>query len=98
MLVSLPSTLIQLVILVAMLVALHPRILNPILQRLAQAKLNQADQFEVEPLTAPPQIPQLQQYPWRPLLGEVAFVLLRGVGFIFALWRCIPSIWRMSGG
>jgi uncharacterized membrane protein YbhN (UPF0104 family) len=100
-LVSLPSTLVQLVILIAVLVALHPRILNPVLQRLAQAKLKQADQLESDPLPDTAKIPQLQQYPWRPLLGELAFVALRGVGFVFcfmALYSLdVADVWPLVG-
>ena len=100
-LVSLPSSLVQLVILIAVLVALHPRILNPILKRLAQAKLKQANQLESDPLPDNAQIPQLQQYPWRPLLGEVAFVDLRGVGFVFgfmALYSLdVADVWSLVG-
>jgi uncharacterized membrane protein YbhN (UPF0104 family) len=105
-LVSLPSTLIQLFILIAVLVALHPRILNPILKWLAQAKLKQADQLDAEPLEAAhleqnASIPKLHRYPWRPLLGEVGFVMFRGLGFILcfmALYSLdFSDTWRLVG-
>ncbi|NEQ45282.1 MAG: UPF0104 family protein [Leptolyngbya sp. SIOISBB] len=102
-LISLPSTLMQLGILIAVLIALHPRILNPILKRLAQAKLKQADQVEATHLekeeTA--QIPKLHRYPWRPLLGEVGFVIFRGLGFILcfmALYSLdVADVWILVG-
>ncbi len=44
----------------------------------------------------------LQRYPWRPLLGELGFVILRGLGFL-AVWLALAPIggddWpRLIGG
>ncbi|WP_346292042.1 UPF0104 family protein [Sphaerothrix gracilis] len=64
--------LLQLGILFAVLIAVHPRFLNPILRFLGQAKAETS-----EPLTA-----RLRQYPWKSLLGELGFVILRGLGFV----------------
>ncbi|MEM9121506.1 MAG: YbhN family protein [Cyanobacteria bacterium P01_F01_bin.56] len=100
-LVSLPSTLIQFGILVAVLIALHPRILNPILKRLAQAKLKQADQVEETHLQESAKIPKLRHYPWQTLLGEVGFVVFRGVGFMLcfmALYSLdLADVWILVG-
>lgn len=100
-LVSLPSTLLQLSILVAVLIALHPRLLNPVLSRLAQAKLQQADRVEATHLEETAQIPKLHRYPWRPLLGEVGFVVFRGLGFMLcfmALYSLdVADVWILVG-
>ncbi|MGF1460508.1 MAG: YbhN family protein [Leptolyngbyaceae cyanobacterium] len=108
-LVSLPSTLLQLAILVVVLVALHPRVLNPILHRLAKTKLQQTRQFShqdtddslPDPSPDTSQIPKLQRYPWRPLLGEIGFVVFRGLGFILcfaALVALKPAeLWTLVG-
>ncbi|MDB9525742.1 UPF0104 family protein [Oscillatoria sp. CS-180] len=72
----LPSTFLQSLILIGILVLVHPRVLNPILSRLAKTKMKQTD-FEGQPI-----IPKLSNYPVKPLIGEVIFVVLRGSGFL----------------
>ncbi|MEM7067106.1 MAG: YbhN family protein [Cyanobacteria bacterium P01_B01_bin.77] len=75
--------------LVVMLVAIHPRFLNPLLRKLGKAKA-QAQRMTVITSTL-----RLQAYPWRSLLGELGFVLLRGLGFmmtIVALQAFEPSL------
>lgn len=64
----------QLIVLIAVLVGIHPRILNPLLDRLSRNK---------KKLTLD-QKTELTTYPFSPFLGELGFVLLRGLGFIFA--------------
>lgn len=93
--VSLPSTLLQVVILLSVLALLHPRIFNPILKRLAQTKIKQS-QFAGDD-----RIPELSAYPLRPLAGELGFVILRGLGFILCFaavgaptW---PDLWTLLG-
>ncbi len=93
---SLPSTGLQLAILIAVLVGVHPRVLNPVLHRLAPARLKQVG-LSVEDSA----IPQLKAYPLKPFLGEVGFVVLRGCGFLFSLsalesWD-IGDFWRLMG-
>jgi hypothetical protein len=71
-----------------MLVAIHPRFLNPILQRLGKAKARS------QGLTVITSTLRLKAYPWRSLLGELGFVALRGLGFmmtIIALQALQPS-------
>lgn len=80
--VSLPSTLLQALILVSVMVLVHPRLLNPVLERLTKAKIKQSN------LEERPEIPTLNSYPIKPLIGEIIFVLLRGAGFIF----CFASL------
>ncbi|MEM6251653.1 MAG: YbhN family protein [Cyanobacteria bacterium P01_D01_bin.156] len=66
-------------VLVAMLVAIHPRLLNPILKRLGTAKA------KAQGLTVTNSTLRLQTYPLRSLLGEIGFVVLRGLGFMMTL-------------
>ena len=65
--------------LVAMLVAIHPRFLNPILQKLGKAKA------KAQGLTVITSTLRLQTYPWQSLLGELGFVFLRGMGFMLTI-------------
>ncbi|MGB3672506.1 MAG: YbhN family protein [Phormidesmis sp.] len=55
----------------------HPRIFNPILQRLGRAKAKAQSLTFTGSSTG-----LLRAYPLRPLLGEIGFVLLRSLGFI----------------
>jgi len=100
-LVTLPSGLMQLGILIVVLIALHPRILNPILQRLGQANLKQAEQLEATGLQSNATIPALNRYPWRSLLGEIGFVMFRGVGFILCFMALmtlgLEDMWILLG-
>ena len=64
----------QLLVLMAVLVGIHPRILNPLLNRLSRSK----GKVILEQKT------ELTTYPFLPFLGEIGFVLFRGLGFIFA--------------
>ncbi len=64
----------QLLVLIAVLVGIHPRILNPLLERLSRSKKKLALGQKTE----------LTTYPFSPFLGEIGFVLFRGLGFIFA--------------
>ena len=73
---------------VAMLMAIHPRFLNPILQKLGKSKAR------AQGLTVITSTLRLRTYPWRSLLGELGFVFLRGLGFmmtIVALQSIKPS-------
>lgn len=70
---------VQLALAIGVLAAVHPRILNPLLQRLGRRKLQTTDS---NPHHQPA---QLSQYPIGPLLGETGFLLWRGAGFLAAL-------------
>ncbi|MFB8787583.1 MAG: YbhN family protein [Potamolinea sp.] len=63
---------LQIIALSVVCLAVHPRILNPLLQFLSKLKGKNAenDVFKIE------------RYPFLPLLGEVVFLGLRGTGFI----------------
>jgi uncharacterized membrane protein YbhN (UPF0104 family) len=69
-------------ILVAILLVIHPLILNRILEKLRRLKGTVAE-TESEPVV-------LSTYPWLPLLGELGFLLLRATGFILTLRALTP--------
>lgn len=64
-------------LLVGILLALHPKILNLLVHKLAKAKqkASQSSKAAVAPVS-------LNHYPWIALLGELGFLLLRGTGFL----------------
>lgn len=77
------------------LMGVHPRILNPIIQVLSKLKLKKAPPkteglSEITPDSPPPQAAQLRRYPLLPLLGEFGFLLLRGAGFILTVQAMTP--------
>lgn len=73
--------------LVAVLAIVHPKTLNFLLQRLSRAK-QLAAPTSLEP--AKGTTDRLEGYPVGPLLGELSFVLLRGIGFLFTLLAVSP--------
>ena len=82
---------LQLAGLIAVLVGIQPRILNILLHRLGRSK-NQADAMAVQRVN-------LSSYPLVPFLGEIGFVILRGIGFILTFvalqsitWQQIPQL------
>jgi hypothetical protein len=66
------------------LLVLHPKILGPILDRLSQLKKSGEDKAEVSPQR------WLKHYPLGPLLGEMLFVALRGLGFVLTVVALTP--------
>ena len=81
----------QLAALIAVLVGIQPRMLNPLLHRLSRSK-NKTDTAQVEAI-------QLTKYPLAPFLGEMGFVMLRGLGFTLTFmalqsitWQQIPQL------
>ncbi|WP_219907603.1 lysylphosphatidylglycerol synthase domain-containing protein [Aphanothece hegewaldii] len=72
---------LQLLILIAILCLIHPRVLNIALQKLSKSKGKQLNLPAI----------QLKQYLWLPLLGEIIFVLLRGCGFLLT-WLALMKI------
>jgi glycosyltransferase 2 family protein len=71
------------ILLVSVLVSLHPRFLNPILAQLLKLK-GSATKSQTE------QILRLKHYPWRSLLGEAGFLLLRSLGFCLTFRAIAP--------
>ncbi|MGP1381935.1 MAG: UPF0104 family protein [Thainema sp.] len=61
---------------IGILVGLHPKIVNHVLFYLKRVKERKSPiQGDFDNFI------RLHRYPWRPLLGEVGFIVLRGVGF-----------------
>lgn len=77
--------LVQLLCLLVVLAAVHPKILNPLL-RLARQLKGQTESTDARL--------EVRRYPLLPLLGELGFVSLRAVGFIFAVWSLQPLAWQ----
>lgn len=78
---------LQLLIITMVMLGVHPRVLNPLLQQLSLWKDKGKPQVNAAGVS---QSIQLQRYPWRPLLGEMGFLGLRGMGFLFALYGLHP--------
>lgn len=68
---------IRLAGLAIVLISVHPRLFNPVLQTLGKAKVK-AQRLDV----TVDEMALLRTYPVRPLLGEIGFVFLRSLGFI----------------
>lgn len=65
---------LQILGLIVVLLGVHPRVLNPIVQRLSRSKkVTDTGDFYIE------------RYPLLPLLGEMGFLGFRGTGFLFTL-------------
>jgi glycosyltransferase 2 family protein len=84
----------QILGLVTVLSMVHPRFLNPVMSFLQRLKLKKSNTDISSTATT-----SLRRYPWRPLLGELAFLGLRGAGFILTLfavgslnWNQIPLL------
>lgn len=82
---------LQVAALVATLIGIQPSILNPLLHRLSRSK-NKADATVAETI-------ELTKYPLAPFLGEMGFVIFRGIGFILTFvalqtvtWQQIPQL------
>lgn len=71
--------------LVAVLISVHPIVLNQLLQRLSQLKASSS----TKPTANSPPF-QLDHYPIVPLLGEMGFLLLRGLGFLLTFAALSP--------
>ncbi|MBF2000558.1 MAG: flippase-like domain-containing protein [Synechococcales cyanobacterium M58_A2018_015] len=85
------NALLQGFILMTVLLALHPRFLNPLLQLAARLKGKSQLAVANSPLsTVSPPPTVLLRYPLRPLLGEIGFVALRGTGFALTLFSLTP--------
>ena len=67
----------QIAALLAVLIGIHPQVLNPILQYLSKGKKIKNQEVILAN--------SLNHYPLMPFLGEMGFVLFRGVGFLFTV-------------
>lgn len=84
--IGMENRIIQWSALFLVLVGIHPRILNPVLRVLSRSKLGKMDDSSVQIATA-----TLNIYPFIPLLGEIVFVVMRGLGFILVLAALLPE-------
>lgn len=75
----------QILGLVIVLIAVHPRILNPVIQKLGKAKKKSTGTVNLETSAL-----TVKSYPLVPLIGEMCFVGLRGVGFLLTLLALSP--------
>lgn len=67
--------------LVGVLGGIHPQFFNPVIQKVSQGKTQNHDPV------------RLEIYPWQPLLGELIFMTLRGIGFLLTWWAIAPLTW-----
>ncbi|MEB3292737.1 MAG: YbhN family protein [Synechococcales bacterium] len=67
------------------LIAIRPRFLNPVIQYLNRQKNTQIGIVNPVPL---------KRYPMLPLIGSLAFVLVRGLGFLSIFWAINPIVPR----
>ena len=65
--------------LVSVLGGIHPRFFNPVIQKVSKGKTQNHDPVA------------LTLYPWKPLLGEFLFILMRGAGFLL-VWLAIAPL------
>jgi hypothetical protein len=86
-LLSIPKDLliVEILSLVAVLSAIHPRILNSLLRYLGQLIGKQRDHRHPDLA-----VHRIKHYPIRPLLGELGFIILRGGGFVLAFVALSP--------
>lgn len=97
------TAILQILGLAAVLIGVHPRILNPVIQVLGKMKLKKSkavgeagEATEAQENPVPEKTPtaaKLSRYPLLPFLGEFGFLLLRGTGFIFTVQAMSPVEW-----
>jgi len=80
---SLILRILQLLSLIIILAGVHPRFLNPVISLLYKLKAKKSD-------TQPTAAFSIERYPLRPLLGELGFLVIRGIGFILTLFALMP--------
>jgi uncharacterized membrane protein YbhN (UPF0104 family) len=80
-----PNWILPLLSLILILGIVHPRVLNPPLLYLQRTKgrLTNRDASPAAPLG-------LNHYPLKPFLGELGFVILRGIGFVLTVQVLVP--------
>lgn len=90
---------LQLLGLVVVLVAVHPRSLNPAIRLVGRLKKPKTDVAPDRTENSASAVPPIQHYPFLPLLGELVFLGLRGAGFCFTVvalgaiaWDQVPVL------
>lgn len=85
------SLMVRVVSLMAIFLAVHPRILNPVIQLLRRLKGKKGEGGKGERGRGRILNSELlESYPWLPLLGELGFLILRGTGFLLAFQALTP--------
>jgi uncharacterized membrane protein YbhN (UPF0104 family) len=74
---------LQLLSLVIILVSIHPRFLNKVISFVYKLRANKSDTQSEAAFS-------VERYPLRPLLGELGFLWIRGIGFILTLFALMP--------
>lgn len=87
--------------LVAVLLGIHPLILNPLIKFLGKGKFNKKkklpDRFgENHSPTLNLQPVKLHRYPWLPLIGEMGFLALRGSGFLLVMLAMMYPLYSLT--
>jgi len=72
--------------LAAVLLGVHPWILNPLIQWASRLKAKAKGFATVDTSTF-----RMKRYPLLPLLGEMGFLSLRGIGFLFT-WQAVQEV------
>ncbi|MBD2251115.1 lysylphosphatidylglycerol synthase transmembrane domain-containing protein [Nostoc parmelioides] len=80
---SLILRILQLLSLIIILAGVHPRFLNPVISLLSKLKAKKSDTQTTAAFS-------IERYPLRPLLGELGFLVIRGIGFILTLFALMP--------
>lgn len=73
---------IQIATLIAVLIGIHPRMLNPLMHWLSRRKTADRDIIPVN----------FERYPLIPLLGEIGFLIFRSGGFLLTLMAIAPVV------
>ncbi|WP_413168398.1 lysylphosphatidylglycerol synthase domain-containing protein [Capilliphycus salinus ALCB114379] len=76
---------LQILCLLVVLTGVHPRILNPVVNHLRKVKCKVTSSENPSVFYY-----QLERYPLRPFLGEMGFVILRGMGFLLTALALMP--------
>jgi len=74
-------------VLAGVVLAIHPHLLNLAMRFLSRMKFS-SSRSSVS--INDPVLCQVKRYPWRPLLGELGFIGLRGTGFLLTLLALMP--------
>lgn len=80
---GLPVLALQWLSLAVILASIHPMILNPLMRVLSKLKQKKSEGKKDAPF-------KLEKYPLSPLIGELSFLVLRGVGFLFTFLAVSP--------
>ncbi|MBW4474241.1 MAG: flippase-like domain-containing protein [Stenomitos rutilans HA7619-LM2] len=80
-----PAMLLQWACLSAVLASVHPRIINLLVRLLGRLKQTATKTVAETPF-------RLDKYPLLPLIGEIGFLLLRGVGFLLTFLALSPVL------